>query len=163
MWEKADNTNIDELSDIFWDNILDNPIYISHGEIQMGVATDVGVPADNGKEKWKQYIVEKINNYSQLPATVLVYKKNGVINAFCILEISKDGAEPFGVICDMLVKKEMRGKGFGKQMLANAMEWFDKMGVKDIYLESGVDNHSAHDFFNNYGFSQVSHIFRLQR
>lgn len=164
MWEKADWSNIDELTDMFWQNISENLQYISHGEIQMGVAESPGVLARDGKEKWKIYIKQKIENDSgdQLSA-VFVYKQAGVIEAFCVLEILEDHHRPFGMICDMLVKQGLRGKGIGGEMFNVILEWFGKYGVTDIYLESGIENHSAHEFFCSKGFFPVSQIFRLSK
>lgn len=166
MWTKADYNDIDELVGIFWSNIENAPQYISHGEMQMGVATAPGALAPDGKEVWRRYIGKKIagdREDVQLPSAVIVYRNNGKITAFCVLEISEDGGSPYGIICDMLVIPQMRGTGLGKELLAKAKEWFKEHGICDVYLESGLNNHSAHAFFRKYGFREVSHIFKLEK
>lgn len=164
MWEKAKITDVNNLTEIFWANISAAPEYISHGEMQMGIANASGQLAANGRQLWVQYIKKKITGEggdAQHPSVVLVYKDNGEIKAFCVLEILQDGDKPFGIICDMLVKPALRGNGLGKMLLIKAKEWFKSMGIKDIYLESGIDNHAAHAFFKKQGFREVSHIFKL--
>lgn len=163
MWENASVKDINELTEIFWENLLGNQQYISHGEMQMGVAAEPGRLEADGKEKWRKYITGKLDKVkAQLPSRILVYKDNGNILAFCVLEIEEDGDKPFGVICDMLVKKDLRGTGLGQEMFEKAVEWFQSLPVRDIYLESGADNHRAHAFFEQRGFRMVSHIFRLR-
>ena len=75
--------------------------------------------------------------------------------------MANEGADAFGVICDMYVKKEIRGNGMGKEMINMCKEWFKSKNIKDIYLESGLDNHSAHKFFERNGFKPVSQIFKI--
>lgn len=164
MWTKATGNDIEELVEIFWSNIEAAPQYISHGEMQMGVATAPETLASNGKEVWRKYISQKIaegNENVQLPSSVIVYRNNGKIAAFCVLAVLEDGCNPYGVICDMLVIPQMRGTGLGKELLVKAKEWFKEHGICDVYLESGLNNHSAHAFFRKYGFREVSHIFKL--
>ena len=42
-----------------------------------------------------------------------------------------------------------------------SIDWLRSCGVKDIYLESGKDNHAAHRFFEKRGFAHVSEIYKL--
>ena len=85
----------------------------------------------------------------------------GDIIGFTVAEIQEDGAEPFGMVCDVLVKEEYRGAGVGGTLLQTAIDWLRSKGVKDIYLESGKNNHAAHRFFENRGFCHVSEIYKL--
>lgn len=181
-WQQGTEKDIAELTEMFWANLTGHPEYISHGELQMGVACAPGVPAEKGKRLWQAYIREKIGgarrNYltpegvlpaapgaepvqgEEWPSAVFLYRAGGRIAAFCILEVSNDGDKPFGILCDMLVRPEYRSHGLGKQMLAMTRTWFGNLGITDIYLESGVNNHAAHVFFERQGFRQVSHIFK---
>lgn len=164
MWIQADNSDIAILAEMFWENLLKNRNYISHGEIQMGVADSDGNPAADGKEKWIRYITGKMDREkAQLPAAIFVYKKENAIQAFCVLEVEADGDKPYGVICDLLVLESLRGQGIGKHMFERIMDWFRLQGIEEVYLESGVNNHAAHVFFDKMGFAKVSHIFKLRR
>ncbi|MBQ5593862.1 MAG: GNAT family N-acetyltransferase, partial [Bacteroidales bacterium] len=98
-----------------------------------------------------------------LPAAVLIYtsEEDDKILAFSVLELSEDGASAFGVICDMLVHPSKRGTGLGSQLLEKSKEWFRSLGIDEIYLESGLKNHSAHQFFEKKGFKPVSYVFKL--
>ena len=76
--------------------------------------------------------------------------------------ITNDGAKPYGIIFDLSVDPAYRGKRIGQELLQRATESFRDKGIQDCYLESGVNNHSAHQFFEHHGFKQVSDIFRLK-
>jgi GNAT superfamily N-acetyltransferase len=153
----ATPADIDRLAGIFWDNLLVHPGYVSHGEIQMGVATGDGSPAPGGQEKWRRYIAAKIAG----PLfRVLVHEQEGEIDGFIVLEVGEDGDAPFGVICDLLVLPGARGSGTGSALLADGFAWLRSRGVSAFYLESGIHNHHAHAFFQRHGFRTVSHVFR---
>ena len=76
-------------------------------------------------------------------------------------DIEEDGDAPFGMVCDVLVKEGCRSQGTGAALLQTAIDWLRSRGVKDIYLESGKDNHAAHRFFEKRGFAHVSEIYKL--
>lgn len=163
----AQMEDIDELADIFIHHIDTNEEYISHGELQMGVGavvknTDGTISvrtADNGREMWLKYITEKI----EAKNLAIVYKalKDNEIVGFCVADIEEDGAAPFGMVCDVLVKEKARSWGIGGRLLQKAIDWLKSKGISDIYLESGKNNHDAHRFFEKRGFVKMSEIFRL--
>ncbi len=166
--EKASPEDIPQLAQIFLGHISAHHEYISHGEIQMGVGAGHFVdgelhsePSDRAEKMWVKYIAEHINGEDWASVQMLVLE-DGRIAGFCVTEITEDGAEPFGMLCDLLVKEEFRGLGYGKALLATALEWFHAHDIHDIYLESGKNNHSAHEFFIRSGFAKISEIFKLQ-
>lgn len=162
---KAEKEDLPILKEMFWKHISDNPQYISHGEVQMGVGVAVwdgssfkGEPSPEGEFFWMKYINEK---FGSPKANILKATEGQQIIGFCVTEITDDGAAEFGVVCDLLVAAECRSRGVGGKLLDAALQWFAENGIKDIYLESGKDNHSAHAFFRNCGFGQISEIYKL--
>ena len=166
---RAEITDELTLCDMFLSHISENTAYISHGEIQMGVGVGhfengvlVTAPSPKARECWLKYIHGNLTE----PDRAMVYKAvgpDGAIVGFCVVEIQEDGADPFGMVCDVLVKDEVRGTGVGTTLLETALSWLDSMGVKDVYLESGLKNHAAHEYFMRRGFIKVSEIYKLQR
>lgn len=155
------------LADLFFATLKANPQYISHGEIQMGIATGTfkdGIIcteiAPEGYEKWQKYIKTHIID-SSFAEVWKALDDEGHIIGFCVADIEDDGDEPFGMICDIIVDPTIRSKGVGSALLQTAIAWLKKRGVRDIFLESGKDNHSAHEFFARRGFHPISHIFKL--
>ena len=156
---RASEADIQILTDIFWDNLKSQPQYISHGEIQMGVGSALNTPAPNGRSMWEKYIREKISSDD---SRVFICRDgaDGDINGFTVISIEEDGADPFGVICDLLVLPFARHLGVGQALLDAGMNWLSSRGITDFYLESGKENHPAHAFFEKRGFEMVSHIYR---
>ena len=83
-----------------------------------------------------------------------------LLAGFIIFGTRDDGAAPYGVIYDLGVLPELRKKGTGSLLVRTALDALREQGVEACYLESGVNNHSAHHFFEQFGFRQVSCVFR---
>lgn len=152
------------LADMFYAHLSENVEYISHGEMQMGI----GHLVFNGKEYvpqldadtrhlWLTYIEEHMTAEG-----MAVYKaedSTGALLGFCVMETDSDGGAPFGVLCDILVNAEARGQGVGSRLFSAAEDWFKSRNLKDVYLESGKNNHNAHNFFIRRGFMKVSEVY----
>jgi ribosomal protein S18 acetylase RimI-like enzyme len=144
----------------FFANILEeHKDYISHGELQMGIAVDSGVLAPDFREKWAEYLDRQM---AIAENRILLNEDDGLLNGFIIFGITDDGDAPFGMIFDLAVTPECRGKHIGQSLVEKAMEYFKQSNIKGCYLESGVNNHSAHHFFERHGFAHVSNIYRLK-
>ncbi|MBP5332982.1 MAG: GNAT family N-acetyltransferase [Bacteroidales bacterium] len=155
------------LADIFIGHITEHPEYISHGEIQMGVGEGfvkdgcfITRPAPDAREKWMKYILVHIEDESFAEVWKAV-DPDGNIIGFCVADLETDGDAPFGMVCDVLVKSGCRGGGVGNVLLKTAIEWLQQRGARDIYLESGKNNHAAHRFFEKRGFIHISEIYKL--
>ena len=148
-----------QLCEFFSRIIESHKAYISHGELQMGIALESNELAPNYKEMWLNYLDRQVENPDN---TLLLYLENGTIIGFVLFGITNDGAKPYGIIFDLSVDPAYRGKRIGQELLQRATESFRDKGIQDCYLESGVNNHSAHQFFEHHGFKQVSDIFRLK-
>lgn len=164
--EIAQKEDAQALADIFLGHIATHTEYISHGEMQMGVGQGViidgelkAVPAPDGREKWMRYILLHIEEKSI--AGVWKAVDEGQIVGFVVADIEEDGDEPFGMICDIMVREDCRKHGAGAQLMQTAIDWLRSRGIKDIYLESGKNNHPAHRFFEKRGFTKISEIYKL--
>ena len=125
----------------------------------MGIATDSNTLTPNFKEVWHQYLERQ---YTDPQTSIRVWEtdENGTLAGFIIFGTRDDGAAPYGVIYDLGVLPEFREKGAGSQLIRTALDCFREQRVESCYLESGVNNHSAHHFFEQFGFRQVSCVFR---
>lgn len=155
------------LADLFIKHITEHPEYISHGEIQMGVGEGfkqdgvfITCPTIDARQKWMKYILKHIEDESFAEVWKAI-DGEGKIQGFCVADIEDDDDAPFGVICDVLVRSDCRGGGVGNALLGTAIDWLRGHGVKDIYLESGKQNHGAHRFFEKRGFLHISEIYKL--
>lgn len=156
------------LCDMFLAHISNHTEYISHGEIQMGVGDGhfedgvlVTSPSAEARQYWMKYIHGNMTDDDGAVVCKAV-SSDGEIVGFCVAEIQEDGAAPFGMVCDVLVKESCRSGGVGTALLDAALEWLRSKGIKDVYLESGLHNHAAHEYFMRRGFVKVSEIYKLQ-
>ena len=157
----------DILCEIFFSHITAHPEYISHGEMQMGVGlaslTDgeiVASVAPEARHIWLKYIQSHFIDRDYC----MVYKAvtdDDVILGFCVADVFRDGEAPFGMVSDLLVKEDSRGSGVGSALLDTALEWLRSREVAGIYLESGLKNHAAHEYFMRRGFCKVSEVYKL--
>lgn len=152
----ADSGDVAEVSFLFQEHLQENPEYISHGEMQMGIALDPYRPASDAAEKWGSYLRERIEDRD---SCVLIVSYQDRLAGFIIIQIGRDGDKPFGVLNNILVHSLNRGRGIGKRLLEKGIEWFRERGIYSCYLESGCSNHFAHEFFGRQGFVLISHTF----
>ncbi len=153
--EKYTATQEGRLVDFFFEILSQHPDYISHGEIQMGIASKQGEITPNAKKQWLEYLHRQIEGECQINVATI----NSEIVGFSIAGIECDGDAPYGVIYDMSVTHALRGRGIGNQLMQEILAYFEEQGVESAYLESGVNNSTAHNFFEKYGFKTVSKIF----
>lgn len=101
------------LCEMFLKHITAHPEYISHGEIQMGVGEGefedgvlVARPSARARECWMRYIHGDMT--ADDAAVFKAVSTTGDIIGFTVAEIQEDGAEPFGMVCDVLVDESLR-------------------------------------------------------
>ncbi len=163
---RAESADAGTLCDMFMHQITNHPEYISHGEIQMGVGEGrfengcfITQPSPQAVSQWMKYINGNLS--SDRSAVFKAVNPQGEIIGFCVAEIFEDGADPFGMICDIIVREELRSAGVGTALLNEAVGWLNFQNVNGIYLESGLANHPAHEYFIRRGFQKVSEIYKL--
>ncbi len=155
--------DVEVLADMFISHITAHAEYISHGEMQMGVATgpDPCVPVNDARERWIAYMNSHLDDTESSDVCKMV-DEDGGIAGFCVAEIQSDEGCEYGMVCDVLVDEDVRGFGIGGALLQHAIDWLKSKGIRDIYLESGRNNVDAHKFFEKRGFVHVSEIYKLK-
>ena len=63
------------------------------------------------------------------------------------------------VLNDLYVKKTVRGKGLGEQLLKKAINFAASTGAKGVSLETGKENLTAQRLYEKMGFERESHYF----
>lgn len=157
MIRKLKECDYTKVVNLFCNNIERNKEYISHGEIQMGIANDSYCLSSDFREIWHKYLIEHVSKNSN----IVVFEEDNKILGFVISEITSDLDHSFGVICDVLVQKDIRGKGIGKILINDVLLYFKENNIDQIFIESGLDNELAHNFFENIGFKCVSKVYML--
>mgnify|MGYP003972775895 CR=1 FL=1 len=63
--------------------------------------------------------------------------------------------EYVGHVCDIIVGKEYRGKGYGKELTSALEHEFKKMGLKEMMLEVLIANKKSTEFWKSNGFEEL--------
>ena len=154
-WYK-DTTNVSQFADFITDNI--DPEYISHGELQAGRAVDREHWNPNLRNILREEISALISGKSSTHSIgrFAVARLPESIVAVMLVEIYNRTYSPYAILHDVVVARSYRGKGIGTQLLS----WLEKQlkdeGAERIFIESGIDNMRAHDFFSTNGFKRCS-------
>ena len=111
-----------QLCEFFSRIIESHKAYISHGELQMGIALDGNELAPNYKEMWLKYLDRQVENPDN---TLLLYLEDRTIIGFVLFGITNDGASPYGVIFDLSVEANTSGRSYCKeqQRVSGQMEY----------------------------------------
>ncbi len=132
--------------------------YISHGEIQQALSPDGKI--------WAPDIIALLAREARASAesegrveVLEARDTDGIrVGASTIIWELEEPA-PHLVIADLVVDPNARSGGIGKALVAFAVAEAKRRGIAWAFLESGLNNHRAHDFFAREGFEVVSKVF----
>jgi ribosomal protein S18 acetylase RimI-like enzyme len=150
-----------ELATFFATNI--DPSYISHSELQ-GLRA---LSPEEWRSDLRQILEDEITlrlrqlgtgTPSAVSRPVLIAERNGSLVALSLVTFAGNAPVPFAVIEDFVVDPPRRSRGIGKTVC----DWIAAEAVaRNIYrlfLESGVTNNRAHEFFEREGFKICSFV-----
>ncbi len=104
-------------------------------------------------------IFERMKRYPNY--TIYVAELDQVVGAFALLimdNLAHLGA-PSGIVEDVVVHSQWRGRGIGKAMMQFAMERCAQAGCYKLVLSSNLKRESAHEFYKSLGFQQHGYSF----
>jgi GNAT superfamily N-acetyltransferase len=148
-----------ELADFFVANVGQE--YISHSEMQGPRALSPTEWAPELPALLRHEIEPRLHDTAtRAPAPtsrpVAVAEWNGAIVGLALVTFAGGAPIPFAVIEDLVVGASYRSRGVGKAV----MDWIAAealaRGIARLFLESGKDNHRAHEFFEREGFETCS-------
>jgi GNAT superfamily N-acetyltransferase len=137
-----------------------NPDYISHAELQGNRADTLG--------RWRTDLADSLlaqvraahAQGAGLTATALIataYSENTLAGvAFVSIDQAKLASRVFATLDDLIVQTHFRGAGVGQRLVDWVSTMLQQRGIQRLFLESGINNEGAHQFFANRGFVPVS-------
>jgi len=131
--------------------------YVSHSEIQEGRANAEGKPSATACQL---LIAELPRLLAAFPQAVWIAEEDSRVVGFVAGQIDNRGGGDYGVINDLCILPECRGFGIGRALVNAVSGAFVARGVGLVFLESGLQNHTAHEFFTRLGFAPISMVFR---
>jgi GNAT superfamily N-acetyltransferase len=145
-----------ELAGFFAGNV--GPDYISHAELQGGRALSPTEWRSNLRGILRVEIEPRLVARSPGPDSnpIAVAERDGALVALAYITFTGSAPVPFATVEDLIVVPAMRGHGIGKAMLDWIAAEGRMRGIRRLFLESGITNKRAHDFFEREGFRPTS-------
>ncbi len=89
--------------------------------------------------------------------------ENQIVGTFALIviqQLSHNGAS-LGVIEDIVVRSDLQGNGFGRQIMEFAAQEAQVLGCQKLTLSTGNARIKAHDFYESLGYRQDGIRFAL--
>ncbi len=149
----ADPALADELARFFAANISAD--YISHSELQGPRALDIGKWRPGIVDIFAREIRERVSaDVGACP--VLEARREGRLVGIALVSFFVDAPVAYAILEDVSVDAASRNAGIGKAIIDWVVARARAQGCERMFLESGVNNHRAHELFERVGFEQVS-------
>ncbi|MDZ8185107.1 MAG: GNAT family N-acetyltransferase [Nostoc sp. ChiSLP02] len=115
----------------------------------------------NPEQRYENWLTRLANsdgfaNASSVQSVFLVAENQGQLVGFLVATIEKEipiyRLKEFAFIHDLWVEPEYRRNGIARQMVIQAVERFEQMGIKQIRLDTANANEPARRLFASCGF-----------
>lgn len=144
-----------ELAARFFANVIAaDGSYISHGEIQQGLSPDGVRWADDLETR----LLNEFSGEGESGVIALAYHGDMLVGAASVAWMP-DAEAPYATLADLAVAPEARQHGVGAALVAFIEAEARSRGLGWVFLESGLGNHGAHDFFMREGYAAISKVF----
>jgi len=114
-----------------------------------------------GEEIVDDYIVAMLFRCRMCDGQVLVADSNGELAGYVTIlnrvqsDDLDDGNLEFGLIADLLVRKDYRGQGLGKDLMAAAESFAKEHGVRWLRISVMSENSAARSLYASSGFAEI--------
>lgn len=108
-------------------------------------------------------IFNRMKTYPDYKLYIALANKE-VIGTFALIIMDNLGHKgaPSGIVEDVVVHPEWRGKGVGKKMMQFAMEQCKERGCYKMALSSNIKREDAHRFYESLGFKKHGYSFIVE-
>ena len=149
------------LSRLFADNLT--PSYISHAELQGPRALDAATWSPDIRAILEQELTSRVDQPLDAAAgettRLLAFGRvGGDFAAVSLVSFSRSAPVAYAEIEDMVVVAGARGGGIGHAFMNWIAEQAKRRAIRRLFLESGLTNTHAHEFFEEIGFHQISMV-----
>lgn len=113
------------------------------------------------EEAWQKF--DKIETYPDY-RIYIAENDNEVAGTFALLIMDNlaHRGEPSAIVEDVVIRKDLQGKGIGKEMMAFAMEKSRERGCYKMVLSSHLRRENAHRFYESLGFKKHGYSFVVE-
>ena len=149
-----DLSYINNLVDLFIENV--NIEYISYGEVLCGRAISHKEWNTNLKEILETEIKNILSQKTNSKIACSFHQSK--IIAFAIVNIEKNSTIPYAFLEDIVVDNNCRKYGIGTELINFIEKELQQQGIHHVYLESGINNTPAHNFFHERKYSTIATV-----
>jgi len=149
------------LSRLFADNLT--PAYISHAELQGPRAVDTATWSPDIRAILEEDLTSRVDQPLDAVAgektRLLAFGRvGGDFAAVSLVSFNRSAPVAYAEIEDVVVVADARGRRIGHAFMNWIVGQAKQRGITRLFLESGVTNTHAHEFFEEIGFHQVSMV-----
>jgi GNAT superfamily N-acetyltransferase len=107
-------------------------------------------------------VFERMESYPDY-AIYVAELEGEVVGAFALLIMDNPAhmGAPSGIVEDVVVGAEWRGRGVGKAMMQHAIKKCERAGCYKMTLSSNLKRKAAHKFYESLGFQQHGYSFLI--
>lgn len=139
--------------------VTETPAYLSHGDMQTGIALHREQFNPQRGDYWRGHMLVTLGTYPQ--GNFVAQREDGAFAGFILTSVQRisDPYLEFGVLEDFCVLPEHRGLGIGQRLLMLAITQLKIDRIQRVFFESGVQNALVHERMQEIGFQPVSVTF----
>ena len=106
---------------------------------------------------------EKLKTYPDYQLYVAEVE-NEIVGTFALLIMDNlaHRGEPSAIIEDVVIRKDLQGRGIGKEMMKKAMNLCSEKGCYKMVLSSNLSREVAHRFYESLGFRKHGYSFIVE-
>jgi ribosomal protein S18 acetylase RimI-like enzyme len=106
---------------------------------------------------------EKLKTYPDYQLYVAEVE-NEIVGTFALLIMDNlaHRGEPSAIIEDVVIRKDLQGRGIGKEMMKKAMNLCSEKGCYKMVLSSNLSREAAHGFYESLGFRKHGYSFIVE-
>jgi ribosomal protein S18 acetylase RimI-like enzyme len=106
---------------------------------------------------------EKLKTYPDYQLYVAEVE-NEIVGTFALLIMDNlaHRGEPSAIIEDVVIRKDLQGRGIGKEMMKKAMNLCSEKGCYKMVLSSNLSREVAHGFYESLGFRKHGYSFIVE-
>jgi ribosomal protein S18 acetylase RimI-like enzyme len=106
---------------------------------------------------------EKLKTYPDYQLYVAEVE-NEIVGTFALLIMDNlaHRGEPSALIEDVVIRKDLQGRGIGKEMMKKAMNLCSEKGCYKMVLSSNLSREVAHGFYESLGFRKHGYSFIVE-
>lgn len=126
---------------------------------ELDTAGDAGLTPEQGAS-----ILERMASYPNYAVYVAEDPDHRIVGCFALLVMDNlaHGGAPSAIIEDVVVDRDLRGRGIGRAMMGHAMSLAARAGCYKLVLSSNRSRTDAHDFYRSLGFTEHGVSFAVQ-